>query len=196
METEPAERHFFLDGGQQLAVRIGLAELTVGRLATELDLPRSRVARLFPSDEALQLAVVDAVAEAFATTVLRPALELPRGEPRVRELIDRWLRWGAVDETSRGCFFVTATVEFDDAPGPLRDRLAARQRDAIASLSRVIQGAVNEGHFRPSVDPDQLAFEVYSVALGYRLFGAPDADDRARAAVFALFDGVRTRSAA
>ena len=47
----------------------------------------------FRSKEQLQLAVIDRASELFAQVVVQPALKLPRGEERLRELFDRKLRW-------------------------------------------------------------------------------------------------------
>ena len=48
-----------------------------------------------------------------------------------------------------GCLMLAAAVEFDDQPGPVRDRVAALQREWMDSLARTVRGAIEEGHASP-----------------------------------------------
>src|SRR5690242_942401 len=88
----------------------------------------------FASKEALQIAVLDDARDRFVTTVVSPALKEPRGEPRVRALFDRWLRWEQAAFQPGGCVFVAAAAELDDQEGPVRDRLVEIQRDWVDAL--------------------------------------------------------------
>ena len=70
----------------------------------------------------------------------------------MRELFRRWLDWDA-DGLPGGCLFVAASAEFDDQPGPVRDRLAQDQRDWMDTIAQVFRTGVAEGHFRPTPTP-------------------------------------------
>ncbi|HEX3597093.1 MAG TPA: TetR/AcrR family transcriptional regulator, partial [Polyangiaceae bacterium] len=149
----------------------------------------------FRSREALQIAVLEVAAERFREHVVMPALRAPRGEPRLRALITKWVEWGRAKFQPGGCIFVAAAAELDDRPGPVRDVLVKAQRDWFATISQAVRSAVEEGHFRADVDPDQFAFEVYGIALSYhhhsRLLRQPGALARSQAAFERLVDSSR-----
>jgi AcrR family transcriptional regulator len=150
-----------------LATVSGVSGLSIGRLAEETGLSKSGLFAHFGSKEALEVAVVEEASRQFIQEVLVPALREPRGEPRLRALFERWMMWGA---RPGGCFFVGASTELDDRPGPPRDALVRAQKDWVDELAKATRIAVSEGHFHAKVDPDQFAFELYSIMLGAHLF--------------------------
>lgn len=180
-------RQAILDRAFVLSTKVGLEGLSIGQLAHDLSLSKSGLFAHFQSKEALQLQVVEHAAARFTDVVVRPALKAPRGAPRVRALLDRWILWGQRGDEAGGCFFVAAAAEMDDRPGAVRDAVVASQRDLLELLAGTIRAAMVEGHFHAGVDPEQLAFELYGVILAWnhygRLLGAPDAVERARRAV-------------
>lgn len=184
-----------LDRAVELASALGLEGLSIGRLAGEARLSKSGLFAHFASKEDLQVRILERAAERFAEVVLKPALAAKRGEPRVRELFQRWLRWGLEVSKPGGCIFVAASAELDDRPGPARDRLAQLQRDWLDFLAGAVRIAKDEGHFRAEVDPQQFAFEVYGIALvthlAVRLLGDDDAVPRARRAFARLLESAR-----
>ena len=171
---------------------MGLSGLTIGSLAEQAQLSKSGLFGHFRSKEALQLQVLERAREHFEQAVGRPVLRTPRGEPRVRELVDRWLRW---DAEPGGCPFVAAATEFDDQPGVVRDRLVRDQRDMLDMIATIFRTGIAEGQFRVDADPDQFAQDLYGVMLAChhatRLLGDGQAEQRARRAVEALLAGVR-----
>jgi AcrR family transcriptional regulator len=128
-------RAAILDRAVQLASAVGLEGLTIGRLASEAALSKSGLFAHFASKEALQVQTLERAAERFVEVVVKPGLAARRGEPRVRELFERWLRWPAEVPQPGGCIFVAASAELDDRPGPARDRLAQLQRDWLDVLA-------------------------------------------------------------
>lgn len=183
-------RTTILDRALAMASRVGLEGLSIGTLAEDLGMSKSGLFAHFRSKEALQVQVIEAAASRFVDHVIRPALKAPRGEPRVRDLFERWLAWAHDGDTPGGCLFITASVELDDRPGPARDALVRLQRDWLDTIANVVRTAVSEGQFRGEVDPEQFASELYGVMLMYhhasRLLRDPKADARARAALDAL----------
>ena len=155
-----------LDESVQLASRLGLAGLSVGRLADEVEMSKSGLFAHFRSKEALQLQTLAHARRLFVDLVVRPALAVPDGEARLRTLVERWLAW---DDTalSGGCIFVAAAVEVDDRPGAVRDALVAGEREWIGLLASVARSAVDNGEFGEQVDPAQIAYEVHALMLGY-----------------------------
>ncbi len=57
--------------------------------------------------------------------------------------------------------------EYDDRPGPVRDRLVASQFEFGNTLSRIVRTAMDEGHFRPDVDVDLFVFEFIGIEMAY-----------------------------
>lgn len=183
-----------LDEAVALASRVGLGGLTIGSLAAATRLSKSGLFAHFRSKEALQLQVLARATERFTDVVVRPALAAPRGEPRMRELFERWLAWDR-EALPGGCIFITAATELDDQPGPVRDKLTADQRDWMDLIRQIFRTGMAEGHFRPDADPDQFAQDVHGVLLGChwasRLHGDPRAETHARRAFEALIRAVR-----
>jgi AcrR family transcriptional regulator len=179
-------RERILDQAVRLASRDGLDGLTIGTLSSELGLSKSGLFAHFGSKDELQLQVLQAAVELFEQNVIRPALAVPRGEPRLRALMEHWLTWQNNPDMPGGCLIVAASVELDDRPGPLRDYLVhshQRRHDFVAKAARL---AIEAGHFRPDLDAEQFAFDVNSIVLGYhhayRMLRDLQARERARAA--------------
>jgi AcrR family transcriptional regulator len=179
-------RQAILDRAVGLASAVGLEGLTIGRLAGDLELSKSGIFAHFQSKEALQVQVLEAAAARFVEVVLKPALQAPRGEPRVRALFERWLAWPKAVPQPGGCLFVAASIELDDKPGPARDLLVKLQQDWLDVLAVAVRTAIAEGHFRKSTDAEQFAFELYGTMLmchqAMRLLRDPKAVARARKA--------------
>ncbi|MGE0400542.1 MAG: TetR/AcrR family transcriptional regulator [Kofleriaceae bacterium] len=179
----------------ELANVIGVSGLSIGRLAEATGLSKSGLFAHFGSKEALEVAVIDEASRQFVQDVMVPALRQPRGEPRIRALFENWLTWGM---RPGGCFFVGATTELDDRPGPPRDALMQACKDWIDELHKAARIAITERHFRADLDPEQFAFEEYSIMLGlhtyYRFLKAPGSLDRAREAFERLLDAARPSS--
>ncbi|MGH3416364.1 MAG: TetR family transcriptional regulator C-terminal domain-containing protein [Actinocrinis sp.] len=193
MTRGEATRLNVLDEAARTAARIGLAGLTIGSLATQVELSKSGLFAHFKSKESLQLQVLSRARDLFIEQVVRPALTAPRGQARVRALFEHWLA------TSMGggseCLFVSASAEFDDQPGPVRDQLVAYHRDFADSVAQMFRTGVAEGEFRADADPDQFAHDLHATMLGffhaYRLMADPRAQGRVRFAFEALIEAVR-----
>lgn len=188
-------REAILEQAVSLASEVGLEGVTIGRLADALDLSKSGLFAHFASKERLQVAMLEHAAARFVEAVLRPALAAPRGEARLRALVERWLRWPVEVPQPGGCVFVQAAVELDDRPGPARDKLVALQRAWLGTLARVVRESRDAGQFAPETDPEQVAFEIYGIMLSThhaaRLMGDRRASRRARVAVDRLLASCR-----
>ena len=180
--TQTRER--ILDAAQAIARREGLEGLTIGRIAERLDMSKSGVFAHFGSREELQIAVIDDYARTFIDTVLLPAIDLPRGLPRLTAMFDNWLNRIVFVEIPNGCVFVSGAVDFDDKEGPVRDRMVAVARAWQGELQTAVQQAIAAGHLRNDTDAGQLVFDLYGVMLSLhhdaRLLRDPRAVGRAR----------------
>ena len=168
----------------------GLEGLTIGSLATEASMSKGGVVALFGSKEQLQLATVAAAREIFTSTVVTPALEVPRGRARLEALLQNWLSYSESRVFAGGCFFAAATSELASRPGPVRDAIAEAQRDWHAFLGGAIERAVSAGELDPATDAAQLTFELTSLLDGANslslLFDSAEPYGRARTTIARL----------
>jgi AcrR family transcriptional regulator len=187
-----ATREAIVDHAIDLARRVGLEGLTIGRLAEDLDLSKSGLFAHFRSKGALQVQVLEGAAARFVAMVLEPAIKAPRGEPRLRMLFERWLEW---ERRPGGCVFVQAAADLDDRDSPARDRLVELQRQWLDAIATTARGAIREGHFHPGVDAVQMAHDLNGIILAYhhaaRLLRDAEAETRARTAFEALIHAAR-----
>ncbi|MGH8080450.1 MAG: TetR family transcriptional regulator C-terminal domain-containing protein, partial [Lysobacter sp.] len=76
--------------------------------------------------------------------------------------------------------------EYDDRPGALRDFVVDQQKRWHQALGESIRLAIDNGELGADTDTEQLAFEIYGVALVVHhdagLFGFDAAADRGRRA--------------
>ncbi|MBX7187457.1 MAG: TetR/AcrR family transcriptional regulator [Vicinamibacteria bacterium] len=195
MSKGETTRSAILDVALATASKIGLEALTIGGLAREAGLSKSGLFAHFASKEDLQLEVVRKAIARFVELVIAPALKKPRGEPRVRALFENWFSWSRASELPGGCLFIAASSEFDDQPGPVRDLLLSSQKDWLGVLAQAARVAVEEGHFKATLDAEQFAWQLDSFILGYhhsaRLLRSKDAQKRAQTAFESLIRASR-----
>jgi len=189
-------RQAILEHAARMASRIGLEGLTIGALAEELELSKSGLFAHFKSKEALQLQVLEFGIARFVDVVVKPALEAPRGEKRVRALFERWMDWPRSSGLA-GCMFVALAAELDDQPGPVRERLVQSQKDWLDVIANCARTGIAEGQFQKDLDPEQFAHELYGIMLAnhhaVRLLRDRGAVDRTRRGFERLLDGARAK---
>lgn len=165
-----------------LAEQIGLEGLSIGALAEVTRMSKSGVFAHFGSREELQMSVVREYYQLFSDEVFFPAMNAPRGLPRVRALFANWMKRVAI-EIQSGCIFISGAVEFDDRPGPVRDALASSVQTWLGAVHRAVVQARDEGHLVPDADARQIVFEIHGLilALHYeaRFLKNPGAIERA-----------------
>src|SRR6478609_10711132 len=138
----------------------GLDGLSIGRLASELEISKSGLIAHFGTKEELQLATIRAARAIFATTVVEPALRLPPGAERLRTLLEGWLAYSSDRRFPGGCFFARATHEYAARPGAVRDALAQVDEEWVGLIAETIAGAQEAGEIVADVEPTQLAYEL------------------------------------
>jgi AcrR family transcriptional regulator len=184
-------RATILDEALKIVSKSGLDGLTIGTLAEATGLSKSGLFAHFGSREELLLAVLAHGQVEFTAVVFKPAIDHPRGTPRLRAMFINWLDWTESAELPGGCPMIGGATEFDDKPGPVRDMLASGQRTWIETLKRGVRQAVEEGQMVSDTDPEQIAFEMFGIALVVhhhrRLLGYQKARARALSALEAIF---------
>ena len=157
-------KQLIVEAALGLAEQIGLEGLSIGALAEITHMSKSGVFAHFGSREELQISVVRAYYQRFSCEVFYPAMDAPRGLPRVRALFANWMKRVAI-EIQSGCLFISGAVEFDDRPGPVRDALAGSVKTWLAAMYRAVVQARDEGHLVPDTDAEQMAFEIHGLIL-------------------------------
>ena len=176
-----------------IASLAGLEGLTIGKLAGTLHISKSGLFAHFGSKEDLQCAVVDEARDIFIEKVIRPAAQL-RGLRLLRALCENLLAYGEEKTFPGGCFFSAASLEFDDRPGPVRDRIVGLMKKWLGNLERAARDAQDAGEIRQDVDARQLAFEIHALDMGgnwsSRLFRDESAFRSAKVAILRRIDQV------
>ena len=159
-----ATRAAILDAALAIAGRDGLEGLTIGALADGLKMSKSGVFAHFGSREELQLAVLSEYAGRFIADVLKPAVDRPRGLPRLAALLENWLH--VLDrELEHGCLMIAGAIEYDDREGSLHDAMVRIVTGWKGELLEAIEQARGEGHLVKGADAEQLVFEIYGLML-------------------------------
>ncbi len=179
----------------------GLEGLSIGRLAAELHMSKTGVFAHFGSKEQLQLATVETAKQIFLEQVVQPALQSPRGIPRLRAMLEHWLGYVEKIVFRGGCFFAAASAEFDSRPGAVRDQIAELTKAWMVGLQKEIAFAQSKMEVLPSIKPAQLAFELHAFVQeanwAFKLFNDKSAFPLARRAIadrIAAASGGRVRS--
>jgi len=182
-----------LEIGLDMASRLGLEAVTIGDLAKTAKMSKSGLFAHFQSKENLQIELLEYAGEMFSQNVVVPALKTKAGIPRIKAVMENWIRFSGA--LTGGCIFVTASSDFKDRPGKVRDFLLKQQVGWIDSLRRIAQSAIKEGDFRSDTDCDQFAFELYSLMLGFHLYATlldnADTQQRQQAAFETLINTYR-----
>ena len=141
----------------------------------------------FGSKEELQLATVETARLIFVDDVVRRGLAAPKGVRRLLAVCDAFLSHVERLVFPGGCFFVAATAEVGVRPGPVRDAVAAQQRQWLDLLERLVRDAQQLGELPAEVDPPQLAFELEALLVAanslFLLFNDRAAFEHAQSAI-------------
>ncbi|MBS0658751.1 MAG: TetR/AcrR family transcriptional regulator [Verrucomicrobia bacterium] len=178
-------RQTIVDEALGLARRIGLEGVTLGELASSVQLSKSGLFAHFKSKEALQLAVLEEACDQFTRHVVAPALTKPRGRERLEALFENYGNWIANHMREGGCIFISLSQEYDDRPGVVRDRLVEAEQAFRDVIRRVASGAADLAG-KADFDADQFVFGFMGIGLSlqqaHRLLREPGARDHARQA--------------
>ncbi|WP_406165232.1 TetR/AcrR family transcriptional regulator [Streptomyces sp. NBC_00996] len=185
-----ATRDRIIESALALASAEGLEGLTIGRLATGLEMSKAGVIGHFGSKEGLQLAVLDAAVERFRLRVPARAVGARPGTERLARAFGEWIDYMAEDEGHGGCFLTSVASEFDGRPGPVRDAVLEALAAWSAYVASELTTAVDNRELPERTDVDQLVFELNGTALAanqsIQLHRDPLAPTRARRAIARL----------
>jgi AcrR family transcriptional regulator len=176
MIKENDTKRAILQKGLEMVSHLSLEALTIGLLAKEMNISKSGLFAHFKSKENLQLEILDYAAQHFTREVILPALKAERGIPRVRAIVENWIKWGS--KFKGGCIFVTATTEFNDRPGNIQNKLFSQQKQWLRVLRKIGETAIKAGDIKPGTDCEQFAYDLYSLVLGHYYYSQLIKDPR------------------
>lgn len=168
MRNGTATRQNILDEAVRQAAVFGFDGLTLGALATQLNMSKSGLFAHFKSKEALQLAVLEEGLKRFGQQVIDPIKKQERGLPRLREAFQNYLKWISGDKYAPACIFCMASQEFQTKDGALRDQLVELQQAWRSTLEYLVQQAFTDQLWMSSEDCRQVVFEMMGIALSYQ----------------------------
>lgn len=149
-----------------VALAQGLESISLQAVADRIGLSKSGVFSRVGSREALQKAVIEEYGRRFIADVFVPAMQKPKGLPRLDDIVQRWIVRMRDVEVHSGCLYTAGAFELDDREGELRDTLHAEVMRWRAALRRTVLQAVDAGHLKADTDPEQLVGEINSLAIG------------------------------
>ena len=161
-------KYAILQAGLNMASELGLESVTIGTLAKQTAMSKSGLFAHFQSKENLQIEILKFAAQDFTQNVVIPALHTEAGIARIKAMVEKWIRWGG--QLTGGCIFVSASTEFSDRPGKVRQYLQHQQEEWVACLRGIAESAIRVGDFREGIDCEQFAFDLYSLLLGFHYY--------------------------
>ena len=191
-------RNSILEVAAALATEEGLDPLSIGRLAEATGMSKSGLFAHFGSKEELQLATVDHAAALFVAEVIDPARSAPKGLARIWALCDHMIGYSERQVFPGGCFFAATSFEFNNRPGPVRDRIEQMIRSWLSYLEHAVEQAQEAGELDPKVSAREVAFQLDAFAQAsnaqYQLFRDPQVFDDARRAIQERLESLRPAS--
>jgi AcrR family transcriptional regulator len=188
-------RHAILTRAAELATQEGLEPLSIGRLAEATEMSKSGLFAHFGSKEELQLATVDHAASLFREEVIAPARAAPKGVARVWALCDHMVDYAERQVFPGGCFFACTSAEFNNRPGPVRDRIVEMVGTWLSYLEHAVEQAQQAGELDQSLSAREIAFQLDSFAQAanaqYQMFRDEQVFDEARRAVRERLESLR-----
>lgn len=148
----------------QIANMEGIEHVTFGSVAEQMKMARSGVFFHFRSRDKLLLAILDLVEKQFRENIFSPALNLPRGLPRLDAMFFRWAHYCA-GRKGDDCILLSASMAGQMEPGPVRAKLTEMVLAWQQALCKCITHAIDAGHLRADTDAGQLSFELYGIVL-------------------------------
>jgi len=153
----------------ELTTSVGFDGLSIGDLAADLGISKSGLFAHFGSKEQLQLSVLDAAAESFRAAVFEPVPRNTAGDARVVALFENVLKWIQSRDVPGGCIFMAGAFEWDDARGPVRERLVEWHEKFKLGVMRAVSLSVEQRLFRADLDAELFAHELHGILLEYHL---------------------------
>lgn len=158
-----------LESALKLVRKCGFESLSIGVLAKSVGMSKSGLFAHFNSKESMQIMILDYAADSFTLAVIKPAISEQRGLARLNKFIEGWAKWSS-EHKQGGCPLISASIEFDDKPGVVRDSIESHLNSLKSTLIKTIDICKIENQLSNEIESDQVAFEIFSSVLGLHLY--------------------------
>lgn len=148
-----------------LATLDGLEGLSIGNLASALEMSKSGIYAHFGSKQDLQLATVNEAERIFEAEVIEQAFAAAPGLAQLVALCDAYFDHLVRRTFPGGCFFAGAALEMGTRPGPVKEQIAAFQVRFTGLIHQFIVTALEHRELPADEDADALTFELNGIIL-------------------------------
>jgi AcrR family transcriptional regulator len=161
----PETRRRILAHSLRVAASHGLAGLTIGRLARDLDMSKSGLFAHFRSKRVLELATINEARKIFTSQVLAPPTAGNEGIEHLWTLCDSWLAHIERRVFPGGYFFTGAFFECAERSGAAEAEINAMAREWWNSLKNAVLKAQNRKEIDPAADARRISFDLNGVLM-------------------------------
>ncbi len=168
MKKSQATRNAILENSVRTISGAGLNALTIGQLANTCGLSKSGLMAHFGSKENLQLEALKHLVGRFEQQVIIPTGK-SSGLEKLRQLFINWLEWAEDPKQPQGCALVAASMVAEERSGPVQEYLKKMQILWVALLAKSAADEIGKS-LNSQSDPEQFAYEIYSLYLGFHYF--------------------------
>ena len=176
-----ATRAAIVDAALDIVAESGFGAISMKAVADRLQLSKSCVFSRSGSAETLQLAVVEEYGRRFMADVFLPAMQKPRGLPRLDAMMLRWFARVAASSDIGASIYEATAFSLEPVDANLREELVRGVVAWRGMMRRTIAQAIDQGQLRPDLDAGLLMYELHSLVLG-ALYEAAFLGDRKMAA--------------
>jgi AcrR family transcriptional regulator len=149
----------------QIAAKEGLAGLTIGRLARDLEMSKSGLFAHFRSKRLLEIATINEARMVFSGQVLSPATSANDGIEQLWVLCNSWLAHIEHRVFPGGYFFTGAFFECAERSGVIEDEINRMAREWWELLRNAVQKAQDRKEINSNVDARRISFDVNGILM-------------------------------
>ena len=158
-------RAAIVDAALDIAAERGLGAVTMKSVADRLQLSKSGVFSRAGSSEGLRMAVVEEYGRRFLADIFLPAMQKPRGLPRLDDMMTRWFqRIGHLTSVGASIYEASA-FSLDGSQESLRRVIRDRVLDWRAAVRRTLMQAIAQGQLAHDADVENLIFTLHALLL-------------------------------
>ena len=161
-----ATRAAIVDAALDIVAESGFGAISMKAVADRLQLSKSCVFSRSGSSETLQLAVVEEYGRRFLADVFLPAMQKPRGLPRLDAVMLRWFERVASKADIGGALYEATAFSLEPVDANLRAQLVQGVAGWRAMMRRTITQAIDEGHLKADLDIGLFMYEMHSLVMG------------------------------
>lgn len=159
-KTASDRRAEIADAAMSLAADVGPGQVSTGMIAERLGLTQPAIYKHFPRKDDIWLAVADHLTELIARNIARAAVAPLSPDARLHTLVMDHLK---VVRDNPALPNIMVMNENREAQGELRARMQASMAGFRRALIDNARAAVEQGIFRPAIDPGDAAMLLLGI---------------------------------